>query len=695
MASSSVKTVHEVTQKGRSGSDVASLEPGISANADEVGRLPIVVVGNGPVGMRVVADLFALDRKQAIVLYGEEEHLPYDRIKLSSWLAGEVDLDAIEKPYRRPFGASLDERYGVKVVSIDRDSRTVLDSQGNRTSYQSLILATGSTPHIPPVLGIERQGVYTLRDMSDALQLMARRVRSHHTVVIGGGLLGLEAARGMQPTNTSVTIIEHVDRLMANQLDERSGELLKETIEGMGFNVIVGDGIKFIRGTSQVDAVVLHSGRIIECDTVVVATGIRPNITLAQNCGLSIGRGITVDNSMRTSDPHIFAIGECAEHDGEVYGLVAPGFEQAGVAASAIAGVHSHYRGSIVASRLKVIGTQVFSVGPVGYTAHPAAGKSLVYEDPDKGIYRKLLINRDKLQGAISLGDWPQSLRTQGAVSRHDRLYPWQRIRFRRTGNIWSDNAGNSVSSWPESTIVCQCTNVNRGRISETVSQGAQSIEAIGLACGAGTVCGSCKPLLAELSGDTASASEAGTDRARPLPLGLIAASAAACAAIVTIPRVPYAETVQSVELFGHSLSWHWDVLWRSGLLKQITGFTVLGCIAVASLISVRKRVSKLKSVGEFDSWRTAHLLLSAFALFALLLHTGLRMGSGLNYLLMLTFVLLSVLGVSTGLIQLFGHKLAPGTTAFVRKHSLHWHIYLLWPVPLLLGWHILKGYWY
>lgn len=422
----------------------------MSANADEIGRLPVVVVGNGPVGMRVVADLFALDRKQPIVLYGEEEHLPYDRIKLSSWLAGEVELDAIEKPYRRPFGTSLDERFGVKVVSIDRDAKTVLDSQGKSTAYLNLILATGSTPHLPPVLGIERHGVYTLRDMRDALHLMARRVRSHHTVVIGGGLLGLEAARGMQPTNTSVTIIEHVDRLMANQLDERSGELLKGTIEGMGFDVVVGDGIKFIRGTSQVDAVVLHSGRVIECDTVVVATGIRPNITLAQNCGLSIGRGITVDNSMRTSDPYIFAIGECAEHDGEVYGLVAPGFEQAGVAASAIAGVDSHYRGSIVASRLKVIGTQVFSVGPVGYTAHPAAGKSLVYEDPDKGIYRKLLINRDKLQGAISLGDWPQSLRTQGAVSRHDRLYPWQRIRFRRTGNIWSDDAGNSVSSWPD-----------------------------------------------------------------------------------------------------------------------------------------------------------------------------------------------------------------------------------------------------
>lgn len=668
------------------------------ASCEDAGRLPVVVVGNGPVGMRVVADLFALDRKQPIVLYGEEEQLPYDRIKLSSWLAGEVGLDAIEKPYRRPFGSSLDERFGVKVVSIDRGSQTVVDSQGVRTSYLRLILATGSTPHIPPVLGIDRLGVYTLRDMKDALRLMARRVRSHHTVVIGGGLLGLEAARGMQPGNTSVTIIEHVDRLMANQLDERSGELLKGTIESMGFNVIVGDGIKSIKGSSRVEAVELHSGRVIVCDTVIVATGIRPNISLAQHCGLSIGRGITVDNSMRTSDSHIFAIGECAEHDGEVYGLVAPGFEQAGVAASAIAGVSSSYRGSIVASRLKVIGTRVFSVGPVGYTANPAAGKSLVFEDSARGVYRKLLINRDRLHGAISLGDWPQSLRTQGAVSRHDRLYPWQRIRFRKTGNIWPEDTGSSVSAWPESTVVCQCTNVTRGRISETVSQGAQSIEAIGAACGAGTVCGSCKPMLAELSGNAANAAVTGdaeTSRSRPLALGLLAASAMACAAIVAFPRIPYADTVQSMELFGNPLSWHWDSLWRSGLLKQISGFTVLACISMASLISVRKRVSRFQQAGGFESWRTAHLLLSAFALLALLLHTGLRMGTGLNYMLMLTFVLLGVLGVGTGLIQIFGDRLSPATASFLRRNSLNWHIYLLWPIPLLLGWHVFKGYWY
>ena len=191
---------------------------------------------------------------------------------------------------------------------------------------------------MPDIPGIEREGVYTLRNLNDALNLMARRARSHHTIVIGGGLLGLETARGMQPMNTRVTIVEHSDRLMASQLDERSGKLLRENIESMGFDVIISDGIKEVIGTPRVSGVLLNSGRVINCDTVVVATGIRPHIELARQAGLAYGRGITVDDRMRSSHPDIYAVGECAEHRGNVYGLVAPGYEQAGVAASDITG---------------------------------------------------------------------------------------------------------------------------------------------------------------------------------------------------------------------------------------------------------------------------------------------------------------------------------------------------------------------
>ena len=680
----------EPTHQSSPLSPVFSNPPHVTAQALQ--QRPVVVVGNGPVGMRAVSDIFARNRKQPVVLYGKEEWQPYDRIKLSSWLVGDVDWQALVKPFRRPFGSSLDERFGVCVTSINLDDNSITDSCGQTVKYHKLILATGSSAYVPDIPGIEGEGVYTLRNLSDALNLMARRARSHHTVVIGGGLLGLETARGMQPMNTQVTIVEHSDRLMANQLDERSGQLLKDNIESMGFDVIIGDGIKEVLGTPRISGVRLHSGRIIDCDTIVVATGIRPHLELARQAGLAYGRGITVDDRMRTSHRDIYAVGECAEHRGNVYGLVAPGYEQAGVAASDIAGKESKYSGSIVASRLKVIGKDVFSVGPVGHTANPAVGKSLIYEDAQSGVYRKLLIDRQRLTGAIGLGEWPQSLRVQTSVTNGERVHPWQRIRFKRTGNLWPADSGDDVLSWPDSVIVCQCTSTTRGRISEVIAQGSDTIEEVGTVCGAGSVCGSCKPLINQLLGNTEPDAAIG---GVPWLVGFMVLSTIACALILFSPVVPYASSVQSFELLSRTVSWHWDNLWRSTLLKQITGFTVLGAIALASTLSLRKRWLQLKSYGSFDGWRIAHLGLSVIALIALLLHTGFRMGHGLNFYLMSLFVALSVLGVFTAVTLSYAHQIKPATASTLRKHTTRWHIYLAWPIPVLLGWHILKGYWY
>lgn len=670
------------------------LATAIPSNSRQVPpRLPVIVVGNGPVGMRAVSEILDKDRGQPVVLYGKVAHLPYDRVKLSSWLAGDIDWQGIVKPYRRPFGSSLEERFGTCVSSIDPDDHSITDSCGQTTAYSKLILATGSSAFVPDIPGIDCEGVYTLRNLDDALNLMARRARSHHTIVIGGGLLGLETARGMQPMNTRVTIVEHSDRLMANQLDERSGQRLKEDIKLMGFSVIVSDGIKEVIGSPRVNGARLHSGRFIACDTIIVATGIRPHIELARQAGLAYGRGITVDDRMRTSHPDIYAVGECAEHRGNVYGLVAPGYEQAGVAASDIVGRESTYRGSIVASRLKVIGKDVFSIGPVGYTANPAAGKSLTYEDATSGVYRKLLIHRHRMTGAIGLGEWPQSLRIQTSVTNKSRIYPWQRMRFKRTGNLWAADSNDNVLSWPDSVIVCQCTSTTRGRIGELIIHGADSVESVGMACGASTVCGSCKPLINQLLGNTESPTSA-VKGVRWL-LAFMAVSVIACALILFSPVAPYATSVQSIDVLTRTMNWHWDNLWRSTLLKQITGFTVLAAIVLASALSLRKRLQKLMSYGSFDSWRIAHLALSAIALITLLLHTGFRMGHGLNFYLMSLFIALSLLGIATTVSLSYAHQLKPAIASTIRKHSIRWHIFLAWPIPVLLGWHVLKGYWY
>ena len=196
--------------------------------------LPIVVVGNGPVGMRLALDLLERLPEQRIIVYGEEQYAPYNRVQLSAWLAGDVDMESLDQPLHHAADANVEQRIGYRIVEIDTERRQVIDSSGQVQSYAKLVIATGSSPFMPNIPGIDRDGVYTFRDIADTQRLMARRARSHHTVVLGGGLLGIEAARGMQPGNTRVTVIEHADRLLGRQLDEAASEKLQAAVEQLG-----------------------------------------------------------------------------------------------------------------------------------------------------------------------------------------------------------------------------------------------------------------------------------------------------------------------------------------------------------------------------------------------------------------------------------------------------------------------------
>ena len=652
---------------------------------------PVVIVGNGPVGMRALEEILKRDRTIPVVIYGEENHLPYDRVKLSSWLIGDIKFEALAQRYRRPFGSVLDERYGLRVTTIDRENKVVIDASGTRTRYEKLILATGSSAHIPDMEGIDLEGVFTLRDIEDATQLFARQFRSRHTVVIGGGLLGLESARGMKQNNTNVTIIENSDRLMSNQLDETGATLIRDALSAQGFESIIGIGVKSITGDGRVSGIRLLNGEKIECDTVILATGIRPNVELARRCGLYFGRGITVDNQMLTSDPSIYAIGECAEHEGRVYGLVAPGFEHASTVANHIVGNSGEYRGSISAARLKIMGMDVFSVAPSPNTPTPLNENFLTYQNKDDGTYRRIQMNRDRLIGAVGVGPWDQSLRVQSAIGVSAKLNLFQKQRFRRTGNIWAKESANDIAAWPDNAVVCQCNNVSKGVIAESIAAGCVSVDSIGQSCHAGMVCGSCKPQLATLLGSTELATPAGYKK-------LVGFSVVAFFLVMFTlfaKPVAYVQSVQQPELFGMALNWHWDSLWRDTLIKQISGFSILAACALALLVSLRKRVKRLHTVGSFDSWRIAHLVFSVLAVSALVFHTGFRMGYGLNFALMILFVALIVLGIATTFAMTIGANRSPEISGAIRKLSLRLHIYLLWPIPLLLGWHILKGYWY
>ena len=644
----------------------------------------MVVVGNGPVGMRVAEELMTRQPDTPVIIYGDEQFEPYNRVRLSSWLAGDLGWQDLSQPLKRSFGSQVEERLGYRIEEIDPHHKTVTDERGNVQPYSSLVLATGSSAHVPNIAGIHLPGVFTFRDLKDTNQLIARRASSHHTVILGGGLLGLEAARGMLRNGTRVTVIDHADRLLAMQLDEAASNRLLKDVIALGIEVKLDTGVTDVLGTERVRGIRLRSGEVLPCDTLVLATGIRPNIQLAKNAGLHFGRGIKVDDRMHTSAPYIYAVGECAEHRGEVYGLVAPGLEQANVAAASIGKAEGEYTGSIAASRLKVVGTQVFSMGPMGAGAVRNFGRAYVYKDNAKGIYRKILVHRNRLCGAIGMGEWNETVRLQSAIGSKQLVWPWQVLRFLRTGLLWPEEDTQGIAAWPANAVVCQCTGVTRGSLSEAISLGACCAEDITRATGASSVCGSCKPLVNDLLGSGAERKPIAYFRTL-LTFTLVALVATAIT--LAMPAIPYADSVQA--------AWQPDVLWRDGLLKQISGFSILGLFAVGLLLSLRKRIKGLAKAGKYDLWRLGHLVLGVLAITALLAHTGMRTGHGLNFALMASFSAMLLLGGLSSLVIAFEHRIGGALATRLRRQSGLLHILLFWPVPLLLGWHIFKSYWF
>jgi nitrite reductase (NADH) large subunit len=657
------------------------VEPAVAAAPE---RAPIVIVGNGPVGMRVAAEVLARLPDQSLIVYGEEQHEPYDRVRLSSWLAGEIEWAKLAQPLRHAQSHRVEQRLGYRIVAIDRAAAQVVDSTGARQRYSGLVLAIGSRPFVPGIEGIARDGVYTFRDLDDANRLLARRARSHHTVVLGGGLLGLEAARGMQRGNTRVTLIEHADRLLGQQLDEVASRGLEARVRALGIEILVGEAVAEVFGRGRVEGLRLRSGLVLACDTLIVAAGIRPNIDLARQAGIAHGRGILVDDRMCTSDPAIYAVGECAEHRGHVYGLVGPGLEQAAVAAAALAGNQGHYAGSVAASRLKVVGVQVFSMGPVGAGEDPHYARSYVYRDDQRGIYRKLLVRRHRLVGAIGIGDWPETVRLQTLIGRAAPVYPWQVLRFLRSGRLWPEEDSSGVAAWPAGAVVCQCTGVTRGRLGQAIAEGACDIDTVMRDTGASTVCGSCRPLIGDLLGNPAPTPAVGLHR--PLLAGALLALLAILA-FAALPPIPYADSVQH--------AWHWEILWRDPLLKQISGFTILGLSVLALLLSLRKRARRLDRLGGFDGWRLAHTVLGVLVILALVAHTGLRSGHGLNQLLLLGFAAMLLVGALSSGVTGLRHRVGGSLAQRLQRQSVWLHILLFWPVPALLGWHVFKTYWF
>ncbi len=370
---------------------------------------PLVIVGQGMAGTKLADELCqrALGR-YSIILVGAEPYRAYNRVLLSSLLAREMTVDDIQlKPLAWWPKNGITNVFGRPVTSIDRAKKTIAFSNGVEITYSKLVLATGSHAVKLPTPGMDLPGAITFRAMDDVDTMLDAAQPGRPAVVIGGGLLGLEAAYGLAKAGVRVTLLHIATRLMERQLDEPAARLLRAAIEGKGCEVILGANTVRVRGASRVEAVELADGRVIPADLLVCAVGVRPNIALAKDAGLACNRGILVDDQMRTGDPDVFAIGECAEHRGVAYGLVEPAYEHAKTVARTLAGESdAAYAGSILATNLKVSGVSLFSAGDF-----MGEGKeALVYEDEAQHIYKKIVLEDDKVAGAVLYGDTADGL---------------------------------------------------------------------------------------------------------------------------------------------------------------------------------------------------------------------------------------------------------------------------------------------
>lgn len=365
----------------------------------------LVLIGNGLVGMRAIEEVVArAPDRYAITVFGAEPYGNYDRIQLSPMLAGEKDFASIllhDHGWYARRGITF--RAGQKIVGIDRAAREVVSEAGIRAAYDHLILATGSMPLMLPIEGAALPGVVSFRTVADVQAMQKAAATGGHAIVIGGGLLGLEAAYGLRRRGMDVTVLHLLPHLMERQLDPVAGGMLRKDLARRGINVITNATAEAILGSNHVESIILTDGRELAASLVVMAIGIRPNIELALSCGLSVNRGIEIDDRLATNDSAISAIGECVEHRGEVFGLVAPLYDMARTLAARLCGDSSAlYKPAATATRLKVTGIDVFSAGDI-YGDEDT--EILMFRDAARGIYKRLVARDERLVGALLYGD--------------------------------------------------------------------------------------------------------------------------------------------------------------------------------------------------------------------------------------------------------------------------------------------------
>lgn len=462
----------------------------------------LVVIGNGMAAGRALEELFARSPDAyEVTIFGAEPRVNYNRIMLSPVLSGEKAYEDIlihDDAWYEMHGITLHR--GRQVVRIDRAAKRVVAADGAAADYDQLLVATGSVPFVVPIPGATLPGVVTYRDLDDVNAMLAAARNGGRAVVIGGGLLGLEAAAGLQAQGMEVTVLHLMPTLMERQLDPSAGYLLQKSFEDRGIAVRCKANTHAILGETQVTGVRLDDGTELEADIVVMAVGIRPNAVLAKEAGLETNRGVLVGDDMRTSDPDVFAVGECVEHRGLCYGLVAPLYEMAKVVAAQLAGDETAvYTGSVTATKLKVTGIDLFSAGDFGEANDR---QDIVLRDVARGVYKRLVLKENRIVGAVLYGETADGswffdlLRKEMDVSElRDTLIFGQSY----VGGAPLDPMA-AVAALPDDAEICGCNGVCKGRIVETIiDKGLGSLADVRAHTKASASCGTCTGLVEQV----------------------------------------------------------------------------------------------------------------------------------------------------------------------------------------------------
>ncbi|MCY8068949.1 nitrite reductase large subunit NirB [Bacillus haynesii] len=463
-----------------------------------MGKQRLVLIGNGMAGVRTAEEILQHGGNRfEIVIIGSEPHLSYNRILLSSVLQGETDWNDVMTKSRSWYEENGITLYtGETAVAIDTVKQTVATDQNREIAYDKLIIATGSSPFILPVHGADKEGVYGFRTIDDCRAFIKASKRFEKAAVIGGGILGLEAARGLANLGMKVDVIHHSSWIMQNQLDPPASAMLQKELERQGIHFLLEKDTEAILGTSRAEGVRFKDGTKISADLIVMAAGVRPNIELAKASGIATNRAIIVSDYMETNVPNVYAVGECTEHNGTVYGLVKPLYEQGKVLAKHICGLEcAGYQGSVQSAALKMSGIDVFSAGKITEDDSTTAIKLL---DEAAGVYKKAVFQGDKMAGVILYGDTSGSQRLLESMIKQRDITVVKK-------ELFQSEEDSSVASMALGETICQCNAVSKGAIMEAIQMhGLKTAEEVKHCTNASESCGGCRPMVEELLRHTA-----------------------------------------------------------------------------------------------------------------------------------------------------------------------------------------------